>query len=216
MLNLDAYRPIVEFLAIFLGAESEITLCDTEQILMIENSMDETRHVGSPLSEMQQALLKNPKCRNLPYNINYRTLSNKGEKMRSATLFIREGQTVVGLLTINHNVAELVRIRSYLNTLISGDQGHNILQSDKKSNKPMQSYETLTFSVTEMIDKVLEEASIRFNAAPGRLKADEKRSIIREMDSRGVFLAKGSVMEVARKLQSSKATIYRYLHQLGN
>lgn len=67
-----------------------------------------------------------------------------------------------------------------------------------------------------MIDKVLEEASIRFNAAPGRLKADEKRSIIREMDSRGVFLAKGSVMEVARKLQSSKATIYRYLHQLGN
>ena len=39
-------------------------------------------------------------------------------------------------------------------------------------------------------------------------------SVIREMDSRGVFLAKGSVIEVAKKLKSSKATIYRYLQQL--
>ena len=65
-----------------------------------------------------------------------------------------------------------------------------------------------------MIDKVLEEATIRFNSPPGRLNADEKLSVIREMDSRGVFLAKGSVIEVAKKLKSSKATIYRYLQQL--
>ena len=72
----------------------------------------------------------------------------------------------------------------------------------------------LTLSVTEIIHNVLEEATIRFGAPPSRLTANEKLSVIREMDSRGVFLAKGSVIEVAEKLGSSKATIYRYLHQL--
>ena len=82
------------------------------------------------------------------------------------------------------------------------------------SAKPMQTYETLTLSVTEIINQVLEESAIRFNSSPNRLTAHEKLSVIREMDNRGVFLAKGSVMEVAEKLGSSKATIYRYLHQL--
>lgn len=214
MLNVEFYRPIIEFLALFLGTEAEIILCDTEKILLIAHPMDENRYVGAPISEMQQALIQNPECNLLPYNINYRTLSSKGDKMRSATMFIREGDTLLGLLTINHNVGELVRIRTYLNTLISGDQGHNVLQTVKKSSKPMQSYETLTLSVTEMIDKVLEEATIRFSVPPNRLTANEKLSVIREMDSRGVFLAKGSVNEVAEKLGSSKATIYRYLHQL--
>ena len=134
--------------------------------------------------------------------------------MRSATMFIREGDSLSGLLTINQNVGELIHIRSYLELLINGEQEHNVLKPSGKNSSPKQSYEALTLSVTEMIDKVLEEATIRFNSPPGRLNADEKLSVIREMDSRGVFLAKGSVIEVAKKLKSSKATIYRYLQQL--
>ncbi len=211
MLNVEVYRPVVEFLALFLGKEAEIILADTEKILLIKHPMDDSRCAGAPISEMQRALIQNPKCNALPYNINYRTLSSKGDKMRSATMFIRDGGALIGLLTINHNVGELVRIRTYLNTLISGDQDYNVLQP---ASQPMQTYETLTLSVTEIINQVLEESAIRFNSSPIRLTAHEKLSVIREMDNRGVFLAKGSVMEVAEKLGSSKATIYRYLHQL--
>ena len=82
---------------------------------------------------------------------------------------------------------------------------YDYLEKDPKTNLP---------KLMEMIDKVLEEATIRFSVPPNRLTANEKLSVIREMDSRGVFLAKGSVNEVAEKLGSSKATIYRYLHQL--
>lgn len=214
MLNIDFYRPMIEFLALFLGTETEIMLCDTERILLVENPQDDSHYVNAPLSEMQQALIQNPECKDIPYNINYRTLSGKGEKMRSATMFIREDDVLIGLLTINQNVGELVHIRSYLDLLISGEQNHNVLRRSTKDRKPKQSYEALTLSVTEMIDKVLEEASIRFNSPASRLNASEKLSVIREMDSRGIFLAKNSVNEVAEKLGSSKASIYRYLHQL--
>lgn len=214
MLNVEFYRPIIEFLSLYLGTDTEIILCDTERILLVENPMNENHRAGAPLSEMQQALIQNPDCQNIPYNINYRTLSSKGDKIRSATLFIRDGETLLGLLTINSNVEELVRFRRHLDLLISGEQDHNVLQPAKKKNIPRQSYEMLTLSVTEIVDNVLEEATIRFGAPPGRLTTNEKLSVIREMDSRGVFLAKGSVVEVAEKLGSSKATIYRYLHQL--
>ncbi len=81
MLNVDFYRPIVEFLALYMGSNTEVILCDTENILLIENSMDEERFEGAPIGEMQQALIQNPECRNIPYNINYRTLSKTGEKL---------------------------------------------------------------------------------------------------------------------------------------
>lgn len=215
MLNVDFYRPIVEFLALYMGSNTEVILCDTENILLIENSMDEERFEGAPIGEMQQALIQNPECRNIPYNINYRTLSKTGEKVRSATLFIRDANgTLEGLLTVNQCVGELVRLRNMMDMLISGEQDHNVLRKSKHGSSPKQSYEALTLSVTEIIDRVLEEATIRFGAPPNRLTANEKISTIREMDSRGVFLAKGSVNEVADKLGNSKATIYRYLHQL--
>lgn len=214
MIDIEYYRPILEFFSVYLGSDTEILLCDTEKILLVENPLDDTHYVGAPITEMQQALIQNPECENLPYNVNYRTLSRVGEKMRSATMFIRNGEKLEGLLTVNKNVGELVRIRQYMDTLISGDQSHNVLQSSKKKSKPKQSYEMLTLSMTETINNVLEEATIRFNAPPSRLTAAEKLSVIKEMDSRGVFLTKGSINEVAEKLGSSKATIYRYLHQL--
>ena len=214
MIDIEYYRPILEFFSIYLGSDTEILLSDTEKILLVENPLDESHYVGAPITEMQQALIQNPECENLPYNINYRTLSRVGEKMRSATMFIRDADRLEGMITVNKNVSELVRIRQYMETAISGDQSHNVLQSSKKKKKPAQSYEMLTLSMSETINDVLEEATIRFNAPPSRLTAAEKLSVIKEMDSRGVFLTKGSINEVAEKLGSSKATIYRYLHQL--
>lgn len=213
MINVEFYRPIIEFLALYLGEKSEIILCDAEKILLVENPTAEERAPGAPISEMQQALIDNPECAGIPYNINYRTLSSKGEKMRSATLFLRdETGALEGLLTINTRVGELIHMRQVLDVLISGDQDHNVLRAT--GAKTRQSYEALTLSVSEVIKSVLDEAAVRFGAPPGRLNPDEKLSVIRELDSRGVFLAKNSVSEVAEKLGSSKATIYRYLHQL--
>lgn len=214
MLNMEVYRPMMEFLSLFLGPEAEIILCDTEKILHVENSADSNHYAGAPLSEMLQALIHNPQCSDIPYTVNYRTLSDRGEKMRSATMFIRDEDGLAGLLTINQNVNELVHLQNCLERLINGNQNYNVLKPPTPGDASKESPDALTLSVTETIDKVLDEATIRFNAPPNRLNADEKLSVIREMNSRGVFRAKGSVVEVSQKLQSSKATIYRYLQQL--
>lgn len=215
MLNIELYRPIMEFLALYLGKDSEIILSDTEKIRLIQNPSHKGHYEGAPLGEMLQAMIHNPECSTMPFNVNYRTLSQSGEKMRSATMFIREEQLLIGLLTINTNVSELIKVRSALDFLINGGQSEHSRKTNTE-HKPKDSFETLSLSVTGIIGSVLEEAAIRFNAPYNRLTASEKLSVIREMDSRGVFLAKGSVNEVADRLGASKATIYRYLHQLQN
>ena len=48
-------------------------------------------------------------------------------------------------------------------------------------------------------------------SAPSRLTAREKREVVEELNARGVFLLKGVVTEVARRLSVSEQTVYRYL-----
>ena len=106
MIDIEYYRPILEFFSIYLGSDTEILLSDTEKILLVENPLDESHYVGAPITEMQQALIQNPECENLPYNINYRTLSRAGEKMRSATMFIRDADRLEGMITVNQRRPE--------------------------------------------------------------------------------------------------------------
>ena len=216
MLNLKDYIPIMKFLALYLGEDCELILCDTQKVLHIENSFDDSAHPGDPIGEMQQAFINNPKFHKLPYTINYRAMTASREKLRSATLFIKEHEKLTGLLTINMKVSNLLLLRETLENMINGTSPHHTTHLSARQEKPAEYYETLSLSVTELIDSVIDEACIRFSITPERFTANEKKSIVREMDTRGVFLVKGSISEVAKKLKSSDATIYRYLHQINN
>ena len=62
-----------------------------------------------------------------------------------------------------------------------------------------------------MVYSVLERVLSACKAAPSRLTAREKREVVEELNARGVFLLKGVVTEVARRLSVSEQTVYRYL-----
>lgn len=47
------------------------------------------------------------------------------------------------------------------------------------------------------------------------LSQDEKIAIVEKLDGKGVFLFKGAVALVAGRLQTSEATIYRYLSKIN-
>ena len=70
---------------------------------------------------------------------------------------------------------------------------------------------TLEELTSTIINQVLDQAVIE----PERMSADEKIAIVSQLHEKGVFLLKGSVIEVAERLKTSEATIYRYLKQLS-
>ena len=60
-------------------------------------------------------------------------------------------------------------------------------------------------------NQVLSEATVPVD----RLSQDEKIAIVEKLDGKGVFLFKGAVALVAGRLQTSEATIYRYLSKIN-
>lgn len=212
---LATYSGIVDFLALYLGGNSEVSLSDTEKILYIKNPLSPDRAAGASIGEMQKSFVGNPQFHNVPSTVNYRALSDSGEKLRSATMFLHESGKLIGLLTINSRVDELIQCRKMLDRIISGDQvAEHVEASKSKNKKPKDYYETLSFSISDLIDETIKRAVERYKSPANRFNLDEKHAIVRELDDRGVFLVKGSVAELSKKLNTSEATIYRYLQQL--
>ena len=214
-IDIDAYKPIMRFLSLYLGLGTEILLCDTEKILLSENPFSLKHTPGMPLGDMEQAFINGRLYRGVPCTVNYRSLSDDGEKLRSATMFIKDdNDELLGMMTLNTKVNELVAARDMIDRIINGEEPD--VNGMATPIKPPQFYETISMlSVIEMTNSTIDKSIMRYGVPSDRLTADEKLEIVRELDRMGAFLMKGSVAEVAKRLSSSEATIYRYLHQIN-
>jgi len=53
-----------------------------------------------------------------------------------------------------------------------------------------------------------------FETEPLRMTMEEKKQVVKNLESKGVFMLKGVVNEVAKSLKVSEQTVYRYLKEL--
>ncbi|MEH7388541.1 helix-turn-helix domain-containing protein, partial [Bacillus sp. JJ1521] len=128
-------------------------------------------------------------------------------KLRSASYFIKNSEDeLIGILTINYKVDELIELRSTLNRLISG--------SEQFTFKGENFYESFNLSFEDLMNNTIQDALKKYNVPPDRLSHDEKLDLIRTLDEKGTFLLKGSVAELAKVLQTSETSIYRYINKL--
>lgn len=208
---LDKYKILVEFLAKVLGENCEVVLHSTDDfensIVAIENGHLSGREVGGSLTDLALNILKDQEELENDYLTNYTGKTYAGKELKSSTYFIRDDNDKVrGMLCINIDVSKYVKVRDLLNSLIGSK--HNI--EDANKNKDLS--ENFTSSIEELIDSMIENSIGSKSIPPNRMTAEEKKDITKKLDKRGVFLLKNSVSKVAKKLQTSEATIYRYLN----
>jgi predicted transcriptional regulator YheO len=108
-MNVSDLQVFARFLSEFFGGRAEVVLFDTKKVVSVHNPFDEDRAVGAPLGDVEQRLLSEQAYASSDYLANYRSLTRKREKLRSATFFIR-GQSgeIAGMLTINLKVDRLI------------------------------------------------------------------------------------------------------------
>ena len=58
MINVDFYKPIIKFIALYLGSNTEILLCDTKQILYVENPFNGSHEASKPLGDMEKSFIE--------------------------------------------------------------------------------------------------------------------------------------------------------------
>jgi len=209
-MNVSDFQPLVPFLAAFFGKRAEVVLYDPSRVVAVLNPFEEDRRPGDPLGDVERRLIRDKVHETGDYCVNYRSLTRRREKLRGATLFLKDRDgALAGLLTINLKVDRLLEARSIINELING-----ISEADFQDPAPIELFESLNVTLEGHVATLVQQALAEFGVSVDRLSPREKRSIVKTLDGKGVFLIKGSVAEVARQTASSAPTIYRYLDEL--
>ncbi len=204
--ELEPYKILVDFLADYLGDDTEVVLHDMTDwhcsVIAIRNGHISGRKVGAPITDLALEMVKHEAYKDKPYRVNYKGGKGKGDRIRSATYFIKDSDDeLIGMLCINMDCQKLMEARNVLNTMIS------LPSVEEVSDEPEEIFNIdVRDLVANNVDRVL----------PGKtdfkkMGKQEKIELVEKLNAMGTFMVKGTIWEVANLLEVSVPTIYRYL-----
>ena len=132
-----------------------------------------------------------------------------GKVLRSSTYFIKdEKQELAGLLCVNIDITDILRARDILNNAAAFPAGNPSAAMDHLSK------EHFNLSVDELVDGIIDNVIVESGIALHSSNTKQKRELTRMLVDRGVFKLKGAVGAVAKKLNISSQSVYRYFKEI--
>lgn len=227
--TVQSYVVLVDFLEAVLGTNSEIVLHDfsdpDHSVVDIRNGAVSGRSAGAPATDFALKILNDPETyADRAWTNSYRSLGPDGKPLRSASFFIREEGSIVGMLCVNTDMST-VRELEELASRISGAYGlvpsgasatnskPSVTGSDTSPAAPID-VESLTDSTGDLIAKNVAALAAERGSTPDALTQDGRIDIIRTLNANGMFLLKGAVASVAESMGISEPSVYRYLQKV--
>lgn len=193
---------ICEFLTHVMGPQTEIVLHDRAgTIIWIAGGHITGRAVGQQdflpameLTAQQRA------AEGFDYTTGYKSFSRQGTPLRSSSLFFRdEAEQLDYTLCVNQDISAYVNLQQVLDAFIGDRPAVAQVQ-------PQQ--DTLDDVVMKMI---LGEIA---RSKPSDLDSrEDKLQLIRRLNDKGIFGARGAVAAVCQLLHIAQPTLYKYLQE---
>ncbi len=217
---LKQYTILVEFLGKTLGPDYEIVLHDisdqTNSVVAIANGHVSGRTIGAPMNSFGLNVILNKSYKNSDYKLNYNGVSKDQRILRSSTLFIKDkNDELVGLLCINFDDRNYVDICNQILKLCHPNELIEHNSTYESLNSLLDEAETLSGSIAEVTETVLNKVLAENKIPIDRLTQEERLNIVDILNQKGIFMLKGAVSEVAKQLHCSEPSIYRYLSKLS-
>ncbi|HAS79783.1 MAG TPA: YheO-like PAS domain protein [Fusobacteriaceae bacterium] len=208
--KLKSYIHLVNFMADFLGPSYEVVLHDVRNInnsiIAIKNGHISGRKVGGPLADLSFKHIKENRNSDKKYLLLYGKTKD-GRQLKTSTYFIRDERgNIIGLLGINTDISDFVNLKKRMESFI--DYGVANITEDREE-------ERFESSIEEIMDSIINEVITESIVSVEQMDHIKKIEITRKLNLKGVFLIKGSVGNVAEKLKTSEATMYRYIKQVN-
>ncbi|HZQ21689.1 MAG TPA: PAS domain-containing protein [Terriglobales bacterium] len=187
----EKWAPAVDCIADLLGPRAEVVLHDVSRpdhsIIMIRNGQVTGRSVGAPLTDLGFYMLRECGRRINTLGV-YRSTTPDGKTLKCNAANLRDAHgRIEAILCINIDV--------------SGDAAET-----PGSSSFAEHYQT---NIQQVIDGI-----IRDTCRDGEhLLNGDKAGVVRALDARGVFLARGAVKRISEVLGIATPTIYKYLQQ---
>ena len=214
----EFYINLVKFLGETLGPKYEIVYHVISKrgayIAAIENSHISGRTLNSPLTAFASQLIKDKVYLEKDFISNYKASVADRRIVNGATFFIKNTfNELTGLLCINYDNTE---VKQALETLVKLERLQGLLLTNdtkpkaaaEKGHNSDAIIEDLSQSVDELIENVLGFQS------SNNLSPQQKEEYIKELYVNGIFNIKGAIPKIAKKLNISEPSVYRYLQKI--
>lgn len=209
---LKLYIPLVNFMADICGPNYEVVLHDISEpessVIAIRNNYITGRKIGSPMTDLALKILKQRDYIEKDFITNYDGYGENGKIFLSSTYFIKDKNLdLIGMICVNNDISDIQKLNNSYEIIM---KRFNYIKENKEEMKYKESIENpLISTANSIIIKTIKNIDI----PPERMSIDEKVNIVQELNNKGVFLLKGAVADVAKQLQISETTVYRYLNK---
>lgn len=199
---LDSYKETLKGVAKLFGTHCEVVLHSIKNyensVISIENGHNSGRKIGSPVTDLALGIIKKLDANNYKF-VPYESKFPNGDRCRSITIPIRNGDILIGLMCINFNLD--VSLSDFVSNF-----------STPQTKEPANT-EHYSARVEDLMDSVLNkhlEEVLLDTTIPNQ---DKNKTIILKLNDVGFFQLRGSVETIADKLQISVHTIYSYIRK---
>ena len=212
--KVEAYIPIVKFIAAICGPRCEVALHYLDDInhsiIAIENGYITGRKVGDGLVDLAlgSVLDKGNKDKAVIANIYGNSPDNK--RLRMSGYFIRdEDEEMIGLLNVTVDISDYIWMKNILERELMMTEGNGTAlplgASDSKQH---------ALSAAEMVDLVCNQAMEQLGFTdPRKMRKGDKMKVIAMLNDKNLFAMKGIIKLTAKKLEVSEPSVYRYVRE---
>ncbi|MDN5352990.1 MAG: hypothetical protein PWQ12_1911 [Clostridiales bacterium] len=199
--RLEILIPIAKGIAETFGSNCEVVVHDFSNMERSIVAIFNGHVTGRDLeTKMTESILKKIKKHEEGHDIyNYTGKSTLGRELKSTTTFVKDDDgKIIGCMCINFDITDMISARNVMNELCKLDE--NEIEAIGEINK-----------VSDVLYDLVESTVHKFGRPVIYLTKDEKVTIVKDLEDKGVFLIKGAIDYVADALQVSRYTIYNYL-----
>lgn len=209
----NLFIPLVDFLGEILGPNTEILLHDVsnreKSVIAVSHGFHSGREIGSPLTELGHQIINDRQYETENYLANYRA-SSKGKQYISSTYYIKNQDTLIGMLCFNTDISAATHFSDAFERFIKSTNMGSFLEKDVQKKEIRENLDTPIVSLAELtISNTIEE----FHVPVERMTRQEKQQVVQTLADQGVTRMKGAIAEIARQLSMSESTVYRYISQ---
>ncbi|MCG8482497.1 MAG: PAS domain-containing protein [Clostridia bacterium] len=206
---INMYMDFADFLSEVYGESCEIVLHEiTEEgssIVAIKNGHISNRTVGAEKDDIFIRKIGTFKGGKYATNMYHKTA--QGGDMKSSSFFIKDSAgELIGILCVNVELTSMIALNKLTEKFLSGFLNCS-LEDIYKVDEEEETIEEYTYRT---IKKIINLSEIPVE----RMNMEEKIDILRLLKDKGVFRIKGVVREVAKHLDVSETSIYRYLREI--
>ncbi len=211
--KLATVMALVDGLAATLGPKAEVVVHDLSRlpnsIVAIAGNLT-NRSVGGPITDM---LLSRVRARQFDDFVNYMSTTEDGRTFRSSTIFVWQGEDVLGCLCVNMDVTEWRHLSAFAEWQLSGvparaaDLPKLLANGDDSAERFPADVEELR---NELVSRAISEVGIPIPL----MHKEHKLSIVERLENEGFFLLRESVPQLANALSCTRHSVYNYLNQV--